>query len=113
MTKDRRPLVDKGVHALLLPFRRKRGLEQKAFVAQTFGKWSLERAVDRFLCHLHRRRVVTGDRMRGLQRNLQKIRIRYDARNETEGLCLCGADSTAGKDEIHGKRLADRARQPL
>src|SRR4029077_20645473 len=65
MAEDRRPLIDEGVHALLLPFRGEGGLEQKALMTQTFGKWSLERAVDRFLRHLHRRRVVTDDRMRG------------------------------------------------
>src|SRR5450631_4125242 len=113
MAEDRRPLVDEGIHTLLLTFRCERSLEQKTLMTQTLRKWSLERAIDRFLCHLHRRRVVASDRMRGFQRNLQKICTWYDARNETDGLRLHSADGTAGKDEIHGKRFADRTCQPL
>ena len=35
------------------------------------------------------------------------------ARNETDGLRLRRADGAARKDEIHGKRFADRTRHPL
>ena len=35
MAEDRRPLVDEGVHTLLLPFGCERGLEQKTLMAQT------------------------------------------------------------------------------
>src|SRR4029077_17054021 len=101
------------VHTLLLPFRREGGLEQKTLMAHPLRKWRLERPIDRSLGHLHCWRVVAGNRMRGFQRNLQKVGVRYDARNETESLRLGRSDGTAGKDEIHRKRFSDRMRQPL
>ena len=88
MTENRRPLVDEGVHTFLLPFGRKRCLEQKTLVPQSFRKRSLERSIDGLLGHFDCRCVVAGDRMRGFQGNLQKVAVRYDARNETDSLRL-------------------------
>ena len=56
---------------------------------------------------------IGGDRRGNLQRLVEQVLRRHDARDEAGALGLRGIHHAAGQDQVHRLGLADRARQAL
>src|SRR5712691_10012057 len=103
-------LLHERRHAFLLVFGREERVEQPPLEEHPLGERRLEGAVDRFLCHHHRRQRELGDLRGGGERLLEQTFRRQDAGHEPRALRLGGVHHASGENEVHRLRLAHCAR---
>src|SRR5680860_660196 len=107
------PLVDEGGHALFLILGGEQGVELAALEAGALGKRRGEAPVDRLLDHHHRVLRQVGDLVGDLHGLLEQLVDGDDAAYEVGALRLLSLHHPPRETELHGLRLADRARQAL